>query len=116
MASAVIFAAARDARPAVRHFTGRGGGAKMNKILQEIENPPAWQAHWFKRGMICAMDGARNSFELKNGNWPIDPLAIGCGGWDEQDRLYWVGIDMDVGHAAKDETRPPRKRLRRLPR
>ena len=58
----------------------------------------SWTAQWFMCGMVCVMDSAGKSFELKNGTRPENIQAVGCGGWDEKDRLHWVGIDLDVGH------------------
>ena len=57
-----------------------------------------WTAQWFMCGMVCVMDKNGKCYELKNGNRPDTIQAVGCGGWDEQDRLHWVGIDLDVGH------------------
>lgn len=57
-----------------------------------------WTSNWFRRGMLCVMEAPGKSYELKNGGAPPNPLAIGCGGWDIDNRLYWVGIDLDVGH------------------
>ena len=69
-----------------------------------LEERSEWTAQWFQRGMICLMmPGEKKpfSYELKKlNNAPSNPLAIGCGGWDGNGRLHWVGIDLDVKHGA----------------
>lgn len=69
--------------------------------FNDIVTAPAWYAQWVKRGMLCVQDLSRpkdrQSWELK-GEAPARFDALGCGGWDEQGVLHWVGIDLDVGH------------------
>jgi len=74
----------------------------LNKKIEEICAAQAWTAAWVRRGMICVMDLSRpkgkQSFELKGTALPTRFDAIGCGGWDEDGTLHWVGLDLDVGH------------------
>lgn len=69
-------------------------------LLNKIAALKDWRNFWVKRGMLCVQDltapAGKQCYEIKNNNWPGNVDAIGCGGWDENDTLFWVGIDLDV--------------------
>ena len=65
-----------------------------------------WRQSWVRRGMICIQDRTRkpgaDAFELKSCDYAGQIDAVGCGGWDENGTLHWVGVDFDVGHGFED--------------
>jgi len=71
-------------------------------LLETIVKRSDWLEPWIKRGMLCVRvplaEGFKD-FELSRGaEIPQGAQLLGCGGWDEDGVLHWVGIDMDVGH------------------
>jgi KaiC/GvpD/RAD55 family RecA-like ATPase len=59
-----------------------------------------WAQKWLTTGMLVCAEESGKIFELKNGKLPAGITALGCGGWDSDGTLRWVGLDLDVGHGA----------------
>lgn len=70
--------------------------------LSVIANMHTWTQQWLCTGMLCYAT-SRGVFEVRSLTMatPPDLTALGCGGWDRQGRLRWVGLDLDVAHGTR---------------